>query len=78
MRLQEGAARFAEQWGGRAMALGWTEAELFAVAEPFARVDIQGAAWFIGGSQVAAVTADAITLRTGSGALLRLYRGGLQ
>ena len=48
-----------------------------ALAEPFARVDIQGAAWFIGGSNVAAVTADAITLRTENGSTLRLYRRGL-
>lgn len=75
-RLQDGAARFAEEWGARALALGWTEAELFAFAEPFARVDLQGAAWFVGGSTVAAVTADAITLRTESGATLRCYRPG--
>jgi hypothetical protein len=75
-RLQDEAARFAEEWGARAVALGWTEAELFALAEPFARVDIQGAAWFMGGSNVAAVTADAIMLRTESGATLRIYRRG--
>ena len=75
-RLQDGAARFAEEWGARATALGWTDAELFALAEPFARVDIQGAAWFIGASIVVAVTADAITLRTESGAMVRVYRRG--
>ena len=30
------------------MSLGWTFAELFAVAEPFANVSLQGAAWFVG------------------------------
>jgi hypothetical protein len=74
--LQDGAVGFAEEWGARALALGWTEAELFAFAEPFSRVDIQGASWFIGDSNVAAVTADAITLRTESGSTLRLYRRG--
>ena len=73
-RLQDGAARFAQEWGARAVALGWTESELFAFAEPFARVDLQGAAWFIGGSTVVAVTEDAITLRTESGATQRAYR----
>ena len=70
--------RFAEEWGARALALGWTEDELFALAEPFARVDLQGGAWFVGGSTVVAATADAITLRTESGATLRIYRRGLQ
>jgi hypothetical protein len=77
-RVQDGAARFAEEWGARALALGWTEGELFALAEPFARKDIQGAAWFVGSATVAAVTVDAITLRTESGATLRIYRRGLQ
>ena len=35
-----------------------------------------GAAWFVGGSTVAAVAADAITLRTIAGSTLRLYRRG--
>ena len=72
--IQEGAAHFAEEWGACALALGWSEAELFALVEPFARIDLQGAAWFIGADKVTAVTADAITLRTVTGAALRIYR----
>lgn len=72
--LQDGAARFTEGWGERALALGWDDAELFALADPFARGDLQGAAWFVGSSTVVAVTPDAITLRTESGATLRIYR----
>jgi hypothetical protein len=56
------------------MRLGWTFDELFALAEPFANVSLQGAAWFVGNATVAAVTADAITLRTPSGSTLRIYR----
>ena len=72
--LQNGAARFAEEWGERALALGWTSDELFAFAEPFARVDLQGACWFVGDATVAAPTADAVTLRRASGATLKIYR----
>ena len=56
------------------MSLGWTFDELFALAEPFANVSLQGAAWFVGDSTVTAVTADAITLRTEGGATQRIYR----
>jgi hypothetical protein len=66
--------RFGQQWAAKAMGLGWTFDKLFALAEPFANVSLQGAAWFVGDSTVTAVTADAITLRTASGATLRSYR----
>jgi hypothetical protein len=73
-RLREGVARFAAEWADKAMSLGWSIDELFAVAEPFASVALQGAAWFVGDSTVTAVTADAITLRTVNGATQRIYR----
>jgi len=47
-------------------------------AEPFARVDLQGAAWFIGDATVTDVSTAAITLRTASGATQRFYRKTLQ
>jgi hypothetical protein len=72
--LRQGAVRFAEEWAGNALSLGWTHKELFAIAGPFARVDLQGAAWFIGDATVTAMTADTITLRTVSGATQRIYR----
>jgi hypothetical protein len=56
------------------MRLGWTFDELFVLCEPFANVSLQGAAWFVGESAVTAVTADAITLRTSSGATTRIHR----
>jgi hypothetical protein len=73
-RACRGAQRFAQQRADQAMRLGWTFDELFAFAEPFANVSRQGAAWFVGDSTVTAVTADAITLRTRSGATTRIYR----
>ena len=69
-----GVEQFARGWATKAMSLGWTFDELFAPAEPFANVSLQGAAWFVGDSTVTAVTADAITLRTERGATQRSYR----
>jgi hypothetical protein len=72
--LRNGAVGFAQQWAAKAMSLGWTFDELFALREPFANVSLQGAAWFVGDATVTAVTADAITLRTEGGATQRVYR----
>jgi hypothetical protein len=69
-----GVEQFARGWAANAMSLGWTFDELFALAEPFANVSLQGAAWFVGDSTVTAVTGDAITLRTEGGATTRIYR----
>lgn len=77
-RLHKGAVRFAVEWGTEARRLGWGCDELFALAEPFARVDLQGAAWFVGDATVTGVTAAAITVRTPSGATQRIYRRSLQ
>jgi hypothetical protein len=69
-----GVKQLAKQWAATAKSLGWTFDELFALAEPFANVSLQGAAWFIGTSTITAVTVDAITLRTERGATQRIYR----
>ena len=37
-----GAKRFADAWAEKAMRLGWSFEELFALVEPFARLDLQG------------------------------------
>lgn len=66
--LCNGMEYFAHQWAAKAMSLGRTFEELFALRDPFAKVSLQGAAWFISDSSVTAVTADAITLRTQGGA----------
>jgi hypothetical protein len=70
----QGVEQFVKGWAAKAANLGWTFDELFACAEPFANVSLHGAAWFVGDSTVTAVTADAITLRTKSGATQRIYR----
>ncbi len=75
--LRQGALRFAVEWVAKAVHLGWTLDELFATAEPFVRVDLQGAAWIIGDATVTGVSAAAITLRTASGATQRIYRRSL-
>jgi hypothetical protein len=77
-RLRQGALRFAVEYAPEAVHLGWSLDELFAIAEPFARVDLQGAAWFIGEATVTGVTAAAITLRRSSGSTTRIYRRTLQ
>jgi hypothetical protein len=77
-RLRQGALRFAVEYAPEAVRLGWSLDELFAIAEPFARVDLQGAAWFIGDATVNDVTAAAITLRRSSGSTTRVYRKSLQ
>lgn len=77
-RLRQGALRFAVEYAPEAIQLGWSLSELFAIAEPFARVDLQGAAWFIDDVTVIDVTAAAITLRRSSGSTTRVYRKSLQ
>jgi hypothetical protein len=72
--LLDGVERFARDWAVKTISLGWTFEDLFAFREPFANVSLQGAAWFIGSSTVTAVTAHAITLRTESGSIPRIYR----
>ncbi len=77
-RLRQGAVRFASRWAAEAVRLGWSLDELFAIAEPYANVSLQGAAWFVGDPDVIEVTAAAITVRTASGASQRIYRRSLQ
>jgi hypothetical protein len=73
-RACRGTEQFAQRWAAKAMSLGWSLDELFALVEPFANGSLQGAAWFVGDSTITAVTADAITLRTDGGATQRIYR----
>jgi hypothetical protein len=69
-----GVEQFARGWAAKAIALGWTFEELFALRDPFANGSLQGAGWFVGDKTVTAVTADAITLRSASGSTTRVYR----
>lgn len=70
-----GVRQFVEDgWHPKAVALGWTHDELFDLRDPFCNLSLQGAAWFVGGKTVTAITADAITLRSASGSTTRIYR----
>ena len=53
---------------------GWSERELFALPERWARIDQCGVAWLIGERRVIGVTADAIAIETEFGARLRFHR----
>jgi hypothetical protein len=61
------AGRFLDQWGSKAASLGWTAGQLFGLDAdaPINRLDRRGAAFFLIGSQVLALTAEAITIRVG-------------
>ena len=69
---------FASVLAAETVRLGWSFDELFKIAEPFANVSLQGAAWFIGDATVIDVTAAAITLRRSSGSTTRMCRKSLQ
>jgi hypothetical protein len=69
-----GLEQFARAWAAKAIGVGWTFDELFALCEPFANTSLQGGAWFVSDATVTAITADAITLRTQGGATQRIYR----
>jgi hypothetical protein len=74
-RLHAGACKFARsEWPAKTIEAGWTIDELFKIVEPFCNVAWQGAAWCIGDSNVMAVSADAITLRSPVGSVTRIYR----
>jgi hypothetical protein len=62
---------FADQ----ASALGWTPFDLFGADpdKPFARIDRAGLLWLLNGSRLIALTDDAATIETGTGAR-RTYR----
>jgi hypothetical protein len=60
--------------GDVAECLGWPSSELYAVPPVWARIDLCGAALLIGDREVTDITADAIRIKTASGATLNFYR----
>ena len=63
-------------WTRRALALGWTAADLFGCDQraPWYRLDRSGLALLIGGHETLDLDADVATLRTRTGAVLRYRR----
>ena len=72
----DGAARFADAWGAKALALGWEPIELFGVdrVAPAARLDTRGLAFMLADGDVVAMDAQVAVIRKRSGALQRYPR----
>jgi hypothetical protein len=76
-RVQRDAARFVEGgWLERALALGWTVADLFGCDRraPWHRLDRAGFVLLIGGHQIVELTADNAAIETSTGSVLRFRR----
>jgi hypothetical protein len=76
-RLQRDAARLVEDgWVERALALGWTAADLFGCDRraPSHPLDRSGLVLLIGGHEIAELTGDNAALRTSTGSVLRYRR----
>jgi hypothetical protein len=74
-RIVVAAGLLLTRWGAQLAAMGWTTADLFAAhpEAPLARYDCAGLVLLLPGCEVAAVTADAATLRTRTAAM-QTYR----
>ena len=72
------ARRFADRWHHVAIGHGWTIEQLYGLhpVAPWRNLASMGAAWLVASrrDQVIDVDRDAVTLRTRSGATLRIYR----
>jgi hypothetical protein len=78
------AEAFAAEWGEQAHALGWTDADLFALHTPpakpassyrrLSRYDCTGLIWLLQGRPVIELTETAATIRAASGATLTFRR----
>ena len=78
-QLTVDAARFAGDWGASAAALGWKTLDLFGChpLAPDQRYDYMCVVWLLTGASIVAVSADAIAMRTKSGATQTFYRSQL-
>jgi hypothetical protein len=74
------AEKFLSRWGSAAHSLGWTELDLFGVHSiaPAVRFDAMGLLLLIQGGAIVALTAEAATIRRGSGAVLSYRRSALR
>lgn len=76
LRMLDDAGAFLDAWGGEAVRLGWTTADVFGVNRhaPVTRTDGHGLVWVLDGRPVIAVSAMAATIRTPSGRALAYRR----
>jgi hypothetical protein len=75
--VQNDAARLVEGgWLERALALGWTAADLFGCDQraPWYRLDRSGLVLLTGGREIVELTADVAGLRASTGSVLRFRR----
>jgi TubC N-terminal docking domain len=76
-RVQRDAARLVEGgWLERALALGWTAADLLGCDRraPWHRLDRAGLVLLVGGHEIVELTEDVAALRTSTGSVLRFRR----
>jgi hypothetical protein len=83
-RAVEDGRRFLIQWGERATALGWVEADVFGLppvpANPhpmwrrLARLDQLGLVWLTHGRPVISISAEGATIATPRGGSVAVYR----
>jgi len=68
LRFQTDAALLVDQWGAKALALGWTADDLLGVdvIAPWQRIDCMGLAWLLNGATVTALDTKTATIGTGS------------
>lgn len=74
--LLHDAARFLDRWSSTAHSMGWTTLDLFGVhpTRPAVRVDVMGLLLLLQGGEVIALTAENVSIRRPSGAVLRFPR----
>jgi len=75
-RIIVAAGALLAQWGAQLTAMGWTTADLFGAhpEAPLARYDCAGLVLLLAGSDIIAVTADQVKMRTRAGAIQTFYR----
>jgi hypothetical protein len=68
-QVQQDALQFCEEWGEKAVALGWSTLDAFGAhkLKPYARLDAAGLVWFLGRCRVLALGPDSATLQFPSG-----------
>jgi len=66
LRFQTDAALLVDDWGAKALALGWSVDDLLGVdvIAPWQRIDRVGLAWLLNGDMVTAIDGDKATIST--------------